>query len=496
VLPREERRYILSKDLRQFLQLAKKAGSDYYVEVKKPLKPELEVDVIQLKLDREGRYPVIYCPEIEGSKLPLVTNLFGSYEMLGLALGMEPKRMGKAEVFYEYRRKVGTARPVQVVPASKAPVKQVTLQGSDVDLGILPIIHHAELDSGKYISIGQLICKDADSGIPNVGVYRHEVKGKDKLAAMLLPAHHAGYIARRYADLGKSMEVAIFIGHHPAVALGTLSRGSLDTNEFELMGGLLGEPVRVTQADTVALPVPADAEIVIEGTIDPHNRVIDGPFAEWLGYYGAKQEVHLIQVTCITMRKDAIYHDLANSQREHRLSCVLDTTRAIYDAVKRVVPTVKAVYMPYSGRHIMTAYISIAKRVAGEGMRAALAAVNCEVESTRTVVVVDEDIDVYDEEEVLWAINTRVTPDLDIIVLPRVLGCNLVPTSYDETRGGRGTLNSKMIIDATKPVGLAVPTRVTPPEGMWNSMKLDEYLYSFKSFPICETSKVEGSLRT
>lgn len=466
----------MPKDMRQFLQMAKEAGPEYYVEVRKPLKPELEVDILQLKLDREGRYPVIYCPEIEGSKLPLATNLFGSYEMLALALGMEPKKVGKAEIFKEYRRKEGMAKPVQEVPTSDAPVKEVILKGKDVDLGLLPLIHHAELDSGKYISIGQLICRDPDTGIPNVGVYRHELKAKDKLASMLLPAHHACYNARRYGELGRPMEVAIFIGHHPAVVLGTLSRGSLDVNEFELIGGFLGEPLRVTQAETVDLPVPADAEIVIEGTIDPNERVTDGPFAEWLGYYGGEREVNLMQVTCVTMRKDAVYHDLANSQREHCISGALDTESAIYEAVRRVVPTVKAVHMPYSGRCIMTAYISIAKRIPGEGKRAALTAVNCEVESTRTVVVVDEEIDVYNEEAVLWAINTRVTPDSDIIILPEVLGCSLVPTSYDESRTGRGTMNTKMIIDATKPVGVPHPTRVTPRKDLWDSMKLEDYL--------------------
>lgn len=94
----------MSKDLRQFLQVARETGSDFYVEVKKPLKPKFEKDVLQLKLDREGRFPVIYCREIEGSKLPLVSNLFGSYELLGLALDMNPKVSSKADVFHEYRR--------------------------------------------------------------------------------------------------------------------------------------------------------------------------------------------------------------------------------------------------------------------------------------------------------------------------------------------------------------------------------------------------------
>ena len=464
----------MSKDLRQFLRLAKEAGPDFYMEATRPLKPELELFVLQLKLASEGRYPVIYCPEIEGSKLPLVSNLFGNFEMLGLALGMNPAAT-RSDIFREYKKREGDARPVQVVPASEAPVKEVILRGKDVDLGLLPINHHAELDSGKYITVGHMICKDPDSGVPNIGVYRHEVKGKDKLGAMLVAAHHSSYIARRCAELGTPMEVAIFIGHHPAVAFGSLSKGSMYVNEFELVGGVLGEPLRVTQAETVDLPVPADAEIVLEGTIDPQNTDIDGPLAEWLGYYGGQRPCYIIQLSCMTMRKDAIYNDLANSQREHNVSCALGNTSAVYDSVKSVVPTVKEVHLPFSGRNSMIAYVSIAQRVPGEAKRAALAALNT-TDTIRIAVVVDEDIDVYNEEEVMWAIVTRATPDLDLSIVPRVLGDPLNPMSYDENRLKKGVMNTNMIIDATKSVELPFPTRVTPPEDLWNSMKLEDYL--------------------
>jgi 2,5-furandicarboxylate decarboxylase 1 len=470
----------VSKDLRQFLKSAKEAGPDFYLELKRPLRPKLEKDVLQLKLAREGRFPVIYCPEIEGSKLPVVTNLYGSYELLGLALDMEPKKATKADVFAEYRKRKNKTNPVRMVSKSEAPVKQVILSVKDVNLDLLPIIHHAELDSGKYITIGCMICKDPDTGIPNVGIYRHELKGKDKLGCTTNPAHHGAYIARRYAELGRPMEVAIFVGHHPAVTMGAVSRGNLDMNELELMGGFLGEPMRVTHAETVDLPIPADAEIVIEGRINPNHMVTDGPFAEWLGYYGLRANCYLIEVTGITMRGDAIYQDLAPSQREHNLATTLGSTSAIYDAVKQVIPTVKSVFLPFSGRSLMTSYISIAKRVAGEGMRAGLAAVNCCVDATRTAIVVDEDIDVYNEEEVLWAINTRVVPDDDILTLPRLTGCALVPTSYDEERikreGTGGPMNTKMVIDATKPVNISFPTQVTPNNELWESMRLEDYL--------------------
>jgi len=466
----------MSKDLRQFLQVVREAGPDFYVEVKKPLKPVLEPCVIQQKLAKEGRFPVIYCPDIEGSKLPLVTDLFGSYEMLGLALGIDPKNVKRSEIFQQYKRRGADTKPPQMVPASQSPVKQVVLQGKDVDLGILPIVHHAELDSGKYITIGCLICKDPDTGIPNVGVYRQEVKGKDKLGCMMIPGHHANYIARRYAELGKPMEVVISIGHHPAVILGALAAGSPDMNELELMGGLLGEPLRVTQAETVDLPVPADAEIAIEGVIDPRNMSTDGPFAEYTGYYGeGNKPCYVIQVTGITMREDAIYHDLTPGHREHNLSGVLGYESAAYDAVRRVVPTVKAVHCPPSGSCVHVMYVSIKKRIQGEGKWAGIAA-HTTTSDLKVVVVVDEDIDVYDEEEVLWAVSSRVEGDSDISLIPGCVGAILDPTAYDETRYKRGQMTTRMIIDATKPVGLPFATRITPPKELWESMNLDDYL--------------------
>lgn len=466
----------MSKDLRQFLQVAREAGVDFYVEVKRPLKPKFEVCVLQEKLAREGRFPIIYCPEIEGSKLPLVSNLFGSYEMLGLALGLNPKQVEKTEILSEFKKREADIKLPQTVSAAEAPIKEVVLQGKDVNLGLLPIIHHAELNSGKYISIGSMICKDPDTGIPNVGVYRHEVKGKDKLGCMINPAHHGAYIARRYAELGKPMEVVIFIGHHPAAILGSLAVGGIAMNELEVMGGLLGEPLPVTSAETVELPVPADAEIAIEGIIDPRNMTTDGPFAEYTGYYGeGMKPCYLIQVTAITMRKNAIYLDLDPAHREHNLSGVLLFESSVYDAVKRAVPTVKAVHFPPSGGCVLHIYVSIKKRVQGEGKFAGLTALTGQP-NAKLVVVVDEDIDVYNEEEVLWAIATRVVGDKDISIIPQVTGAHLDPTAYDETRLERGSMVSKVIIDATKPVDLPFATRITPPQDVWNSMKLEDYL--------------------
>ncbi len=285
----------MSKDLRTFLKQVRELGPEFYVEVSKKLSPELEVQVIQQKLAKEGRNPVIYCPQIEGSQLPLVTDLCGSYEMMGLAFGMDPREVAenKDKAFFEYRRRSSERRPIKMVPSSSAPVKEVVLKGKEADLGLLPITKQAVQNSGKYIPVGQMISKDPVTGALNSGIYRHEVKGKDKLGFKPTPTGHAAYIARRYADLGKPMEVVIFIGHHPATSLGSCWNGSINISELEIMGSYLGESLEMTQCETVDLPVPTHAEIAIEGISDTSRMYTDGPYSEWAGYYGEKHKCYL-----------------------------------------------------------------------------------------------------------------------------------------------------------------------------------------------------------
>lgn len=471
----------MSKDLRTFLEEVRRLGPEYYVEAKKKLSPVFEAQVIQQKLAKEGRYPVIYCPEIEGSKLPLVTDLCGTFEMMGVAFGMDPQEIAKDKdkAFFEYRRRGAGRKPTRTVPRDSAPVKEVILKGKDVDLGLLPITKQAVLNSAKYIPVGQMISKNPDTGVLNSGIYRHELKGKDKLGAYIIPAQHANYNWRRYKELGKPMEVVIFIGHHPATCLGSVWNGSIDISELEVMGGYLGEPLEVTPCETVDLVVPAGAEIAIEGRLETDQMSEDGPYSEWTGYYGERYPCYLMNVTAITMRHDAIYHDLDPSHWEHNFLCMIGVQSNTYDAVKRVVPTVKSINYPPSGMGLIICYLSIKKRIPGEAKRAGWEAVNA-YQSTHIAVVVDEDINVYNEEEVLWAVATRCTPDIDIDIVPRIVGGPLVPTSYDESRLKRGNLASKMVIDATMPIGRPFATRIRPPQDLWERMKLEDYIKDYK----------------
>ncbi len=465
----------MNKDLRTFLGEARQLGRDYFATVSRAVDPMYEPSMIQQKLAAEGRFPVIRFEDINGSELPLATNMFGSYELLGLALGVDPGEP-KSAILGRFRERVANPLPTETVERAAAPVKQVVWEGADIDLAKLPIVHHAEKNSGKYISVGCLVLRDPDTGVLNAGMYRHEVKGKDRIACMFNPAHHGGYLYRRYKELGKRMEAVLFLGHHPAAVIGALARGPMDSDELQIMGGLMDEPLEVVQADTVDLPVPAFAEIAIEGYLDPHDESADGPFAEYTGFYGpAKDPVGLMHITAITMRSDAIYHDLDPAHPEHNLAGALTFESSVFDNVKNLVPTVTGVYMPASGGCVFTAYVGIKKRVPGEGMSAGMAAITAEP-NLKIAVVVDDDIDIYDESQVLWAIATHFEADKGLAVIPNAMGAHLNPAAYGEVRHEKGPMNTKIVIDATRPATLPFAERIRPHKETWDRIDLADYI--------------------
>lgn len=467
----------MNKDLRTFIGETRQLGSAFFVNISKTVDPIFEPCVIQQKLAAVGRYPVIRCEDIKGAKLPLATNLFGSYELLGLALGIDPDQP-KSAILKRFIEREKNPMPTETVSAEDAPVKQCILKGDAVDLGNLPIVHHAENDSGKYITVGVMVVRDPDTGVLNAGMYRHEVQGKNTLGCMFNPAHHAAYIYRRYKELNKRMEVVIFLGHHPAALIGSLCEGPMNSSEYEVMGGLLGEPLQVVNGETVDVPVPAFAEIAIEGYLDPANETADGPFAEFTGYYGpAKDPVGMMQVTAITMRDDAIYHDLDPAHQEHNLAGALTLESTVFESVGHLTPTVTGVYLPVSGSCRFTVYVSIKKRVPGEGKSAGMAALSANP-NIKMAVVVDDDIDIYNEQQVLWAIGTTFEADRDLAIIPGAMGSHLNPAAYGEIRTESGPMNTKVIIDATRPATLPFETRIVPPKDIWNRIKLEDYIDS------------------
>ena len=286
------------------------------------------------------------------------------------------------------------------------------------------------------------------------------------------PAHHGSYVLRRLRELGnKPMEVAIAIGH-PYFQMAGVSKPPGIGREFDATGGLMGEPLEMVKAESVDLMVPARAEIVVEGVVDTDPKAMrhEGPFGEYPRYYTGVGTMPFIKVTAITMRKDAIYQTVFNAHIEHTCLGGLPRMGSLYNKVRETVPTVTAVNLPVSGMARSHAYISLRKANDGEPKLAAFAAFACD-HMVKHVFVVDDDVDVFDEVEVLWCMCTRFQADRDLSVIPYGWGGHLVPNCYDIDRDERSTdrhkkvMETKMILDLTKPAPPTFfPTRCAVPE--------------------------------
>jgi 2,5-furandicarboxylate decarboxylase 1 len=294
------------------------------------------------------------------------------------------------------------------------------------------------------------------------------------------PANHGCYVTRKYEEAGQPQPVALVIGHHPAFTMAGVAKVPGIGGELEAAGGYLGEPLEVVRGETVDLPIPARAEIVIEGYVPPGQRHFEGPFGEWPHYYAKTGDQPVIVPTAILMRRDAIWQDIFAAHPEHNLVGALPRMGSIFRKVQEVVPTVKAVNLPYSGGGRVYCYISIRKTVDGEPKQAAFAALVAEP-NIKHCIVVDDDIDVFNEAEVLWALATRFEADRDMIVMPYCLGSHLNPTAYTYNRDeGHGYMQTKLIMDATRPAPPAYfPPMAKVPEEVVANIDLDEYLEPF-----------------
>ncbi|MBI2371039.1 MAG: UbiD family decarboxylase [Deltaproteobacteria bacterium] len=465
----------MAKDLRSYLEdLGKRAPQEIKV-ISREVDPTFGVTGIAEKFEKQGEYPALYFRKIKGSKLPLVINVGATYQRLAWALETTVQEMVE-------RWAKGEQGALPVKEVAVGPVKEVVLKGNDVDLSLLPITTHNALDGGAYIAAGVSLLRDPDSGRINGGIYRHQVHGKQTLGLMINPANHGNYVRVRYREMNKPMEIAIIVGHHPAFLMSAVSKLPGIGGELEVAGGLLGENLPVCRGETVDLPIPAYAEIAIEGIVEPGAVKYEGPFGEWPGYYMMQGDRPFITVTAITMRRDAIYQDLFNAHPEHQILGALPRMGSILRRTREVVPGTRAVNLPISGCGRCYCYISIKKRAEGEPKQAAFAALATEPNIIE-VVVVDEDINVFNETDVLWAKATRFDPAKDLIIMQNCLGGHLNPTAHDYTGLGKGVLQTKMISDATKPLPpIQFPERAMVPTEVIEKIDLSTGVEEFTGF--------------
>jgi 2,5-furandicarboxylate decarboxylase 1 len=464
----------MAKDLRSYLDELVVAHPEQLKVVRKRVDPDFEAAAIVDRMEDEpGRwpgFPAVLFEQVGDSEIPLLLNLHGTYERLALSIGTDVHGMVP-----EYARREG--QPIPSVVVDDAPVHEVVWTGDEIDVSRLPMLRHQELDAGRYITSGVTLSRDPESGATNAGIFRHQYQGPRQIGIQVNPAHHTGYILRQYRERGERMETALVIGHHPAVTMGAVSKLPGVGGELEVAGGLLGEPVEMVRCKTVDLSVPARAEIVIEGFVDtdPEKTEIEGPFGEYPRYYTKVGPQPYIQVTAVTMRRDAIFVDVFNAATEHSILGGLPRMGSIYRRVKEALPAVKAVNLPLSGMARSHLYISMKKASEGEPKIAACAALAVDP-LLKHVFVVDDDVDVFNEVDTLWCLATRFQADRDLTVLPNFLGGQLNPVTYGYRREEKGVMETKLIFDCTKPVGVDFPPMCRVPPDVVERMDPADWL--------------------
>jgi 2,5-furandicarboxylate decarboxylase 1 len=344
----------------------------------------------------------------------------------------------------------------------------VVLKGEQVNLYDFPQILHHERDAGPYITAAISFAKDPTAETWNCAYNRLMIKGRDTTSIHLTSSKHLWEFYQIAESLGEPLQVAFAVGVHPAIALGALAIGSIDEDERGIMGGLLGEPLELVKCETSDLLVPAHAELVLEAEVLPQERTTEGPFGEFTGYSLGARQREVMKVKAITHRTGAFFQDISVAHLDHLLLSTIPIEANIYRAVRAMVPSVKAVRLPAP----FTCYVSIDQRVPGQSKNVILAVLGADLYMKR-VVVVDHDVDIFNDREVTWAIGTRCQPDRDITIISNIRGSDLDPSAPEDG------YTAKWGVDATAKPSLATYTpRNRVPKDVFGRLDLKDFVPS------------------
>lgn len=451
----------MARDLREFIKEIEALEERHVIHVDEPINPaDFDVTALLFNLEAQKKNPMLIVNRPlnlfgEVSEFPLITNIYGSRKRCAHALGL-PMSEWRLPLSLHYAELDKRRIPPVVISKAEAPVKEVVRNGDDADLRILPLVRHHELDPAPYIDMVPVM-KVPGTNAYNAAFLRCMYKGPRKLGIHMSPRHN-WQIVRKNEEQGLPTPVAIVVSHHPAFFLGSTNVAPYGEDDYAVIGSFMNEAMRLVPSETLGddFLVPADADLIIEGFIPPNVREVEGPFGEFPRTYGPQRLRWIIEVTSITHRKNAYHQDAFVGHRDDWTLGGIPKEGALYNRIKGVVPTVKAVHLPDSGCCRFNCYISIDKKVNGESKQAALLALG-EIDFIKNVIVVDGDVDPFDEQQVMWAVATRTQADEDVDIIKNVKGNTLDPSQRDDI------MTAKLIIDATKPIGPLFPEVIDVP---------------------------------
>ena len=352
-------------------------------------------------------------------------------------------------------------------------MRGVIKTGNKINLYEFPMIWHNAMDAGYYFSAGFMTTYDPDTGIDNTALQRGWAKEKDTIISFLLTgASHNNLNQRKYEAKNEDMKVCYWLGHHPLGYTGALTKLPYPGSHWEAMGGMLGEPLRLVPSESLGddFLVPADAEVVVEGIMESNKRYAEGPFGEFPGYYGAQILNPQWKVTAITHRKDAIWYNIVAAHVDHPGTGGPPLEGLLWESLKPRFPSLQKVYMPVSGTGRYHAYIQLKNPGPGEARQVIMRALDVRGDLVKHIFVFDEDVDIFNPRDVMWAIATRTQWGRDVLIFPDTKTVALDPSCGPESIGDIGG------IDCTKPWGEAYEERVGVEPAVQNKIKLEDFV--------------------
>jgi 4-hydroxy-3-polyprenylbenzoate decarboxylase len=446
---------MIFNDLREFMDFLE--DKEELARIKAEVDPILEVTEITDRISKKGG-PALLFEKVKGSKYPIAINLFGSYRRMAWALGMEDfdavgrkfSSLLKVDLELKFRQKMealfdlyklSTSKPKEV---KKAPCQEI-VKDKDFSLLDYPVLKTWPDDAGRFITLPLVITKDPESGKQNLGMYRMQVYD-ERSTGMHWHTHHDGAVNfRKTSKLGKRTEVAVALGGDPVTIFSATAPLPYGIEELFFAGYLRGKPVEVVKARTVDLFVPAKAEIILEGYVEPGKERIEGPFGDHTGYYSAAGNYPIFRVTCITQRRDPIYPATIVGKPPME-DCYMGkaTERMFLPFIKMQFPEVVDMNLPIEGVFHNCALISIKKSFPMHARKIINAIWGLgQMMFTKFIFIFDEEVDVQNISEAAWKAFNNVDPARDIIITEG-------PLDVLDHSAPRPICGAKMGIDATR----------------------------------------------
>lgn len=456
------------RSLRDFLSFLEDHGQ--FVTWPDPVLPEPDIRNIAVAAGKDSQNsPAILFDRVRGyPDKRTVLGVHGSFATLALLLGHDRNTPIK-DLFYDMVDRWGSEEgTVEWVDESKAPVFQNRLDGEDVNLfEMLPMFRINRYDGGFYVDKSNVVSRDPrdpeDFGKQNVGIYRLQIHGPDRLSLYTFPVHNMGRHIVEAEKRNERLPIAIMIGNHPSMAMFAATPIDYAESEFHYAAAMMGAPLELTKSQN-GLDIQARAEMVIEAELLPGERIVEGPFGEFPATYSGVNKAPLFKVTGVSFRDDFIFENLYHASRwsEHDTLIGLSTSVPIYTQIKKDFDEVKAVNALYE--HGMTGIISLENRTGGIAKTIALRALSTPhgTRYLKNLILVSEDVDPFNFDEIMWSLSTRTRAE-DVMLLEKLPGIPIDPSARNPGLGHR------LIIDATKHTKPSYvrpdAQTVTPPSG-------------------------------